>query len=77
MTRGRHSNVAIAVTPENTNPVDVIAGVLARDWADRPAITRAAEIDTKQRVDVPERSVMRQPDTARQQQATVQPSPRT
>ena len=77
MTRGRHSNIAIVTTPENTAPVDVIAGVLSRDWAERPAITRAVEIEQQQRVDIPENSMLRRPDTARQQQATVQPSVRS
>ena len=32
-----------------------------RDWADRPAIVRAVEIETQQRDYVPDRSVMRTP----------------
>ena len=74
MTRGRASNVAIVPTPEEQTPVDVLGGVLVRDWADRPAIVRAVEVETQQRVDVPAKSVMRTPATARQQQATVEPA---
>jgi hypothetical protein len=72
---GRHTNTAIFpvdVTKTQT-PVDVLAGVLRRDWADIPARAQAQEIRQRQTVEVPATSVLRDPVTAAKQTATMQP----
>ena len=76
LTRGRASNTAIVPVDETRTqtPVDVLAGVLRRDWADTPAHTQAAEIRTRQNIDIPAASVLRTPATAVRQTGTVQPA---
>jgi conjugative relaxase-like TrwC/TraI family protein len=75
LTRGRHTNTAIVPVDvsKTQTPVDVLAGVLRRDWADTPAHAQAEEIKQRQNVDVPATSVLRDPATAVKQTATVQP----
>jgi len=76
LTRGRVSNMAIVPVDETKTqtPVDVLAAVLRRDWADTPAHTQASEIQARQNVDIPAASVLRTPATAARQTATVQPA---
>jgi hypothetical protein len=74
LTRGRYSNTAIVPVDvlKAQTPVDVLAGVLRRDWADTPAHAQAEEIRQRQTVDVPAASLLRDPATAVKQIATVQ-----
>jgi hypothetical protein len=48
MTRGRLGNHAYVAVDENHTAVDVLTQAVARDWIDRPAITRRIELETRQ-----------------------------
>jgi ATP-dependent exoDNAse (exonuclease V) alpha subunit len=45
MTRGRDSNHAYVVVEENQNALDVLSQAVSRDWIDRPAVARQAQLD--------------------------------
>ncbi len=45
MTRGRSTNQAYVVCDDNQTPVDVVTQALGREWIDRPAVARLAELN--------------------------------
>ncbi len=55
-------------------PVDVLHGVIRRDWADTAAHAQAKEIRQRQTIDIPATSVLRDSATAVKQTQTVQPA---
>ncbi|HEX7099531.1 MAG TPA: hypothetical protein VF377_09840, partial [Acidimicrobiia bacterium] len=44
MTRGRYTNHAYVVIEENQTGADVLSHSVSREWADRPAIARRAQL---------------------------------
>ena len=45
MTRGRDANHAYVVVEDNQTALDVLTLAIGRDWIDRPAVTRRAQLD--------------------------------